>query len=145
MSLRMNININFVLTIYLIFIPVLVLILLGLNYFLARSNPDSEKLSTYESGFSTQLNQTRQGVTVAYFIIALLFILFDLEVLLLYPITVSLNTIGYYGFCIAIIFFSILTLGFIVELSYGVLNFNSYSTNLTSTITLKNSPKNKTD
>lgn len=126
----MNINFNNVIIIFLIIIPILVIILLLANYFLAKSTPDNEKLSTYESGFSAQLNQTRQGMTIAYFVMALLFILFDLEVLLLYPLTVCLTTIGAYGFYIGVIFFLVLTLGFVVELSYGVLDFTSYDTNI---------------
>ena len=57
--------------------------------------------------------------------------LFDLEVLLLYPLTVCLSTIGTYGFYIGVIFFLVLTLGFVVELSYGVLDFTSYDTSIT--------------
>lgn len=134
----MNINFNNTIIVFLIIIPVLVGVLLLANYLLAKSSPDNEKLSTYESGFSAQLNQTRQGITIAYFVMALLFMLFDLEVLLLYPLTVCLNTIGTYGFYIGVIFFLVLTLGFVVELSYGVLDFSSYDVNVSPSQGLSN-------
>ncbi len=109
--------------IFLIFVPILVRILLVLNLLLASHRPDREKTSSYECGFESLLGQTRQPFNVQYYLVGILFLIFDLEILLLYPISVTLYNVSFYGFWIAIIFFTVLTLGFVYELGQGVLNF----------------------
>lgn len=108
----------------LIFVPVLVGILLALNAFLAPHRPDAEKATAYESGFMAITGQTRAPFSVAYYLVAILFLAFDLEILLLFPLAVTLYTVGPYGFWVAVIFFTVLTFGFIVEISKQALTFS---------------------
>ncbi|SRR5258708_391901 len=106
-----------------IFLPVLILILLGLNLLLAPFNPDPEKTSTFECGFSPIYGQTRNPFHIQFYLVAILFLVFDLEIFFLVPLTVSLNKISFYGFSIFLVFFIILTLGFVYELGNKVLDF----------------------
>lgn len=106
-----------------ILVPVLALILLALNLLLATHKPDTEKLSPYECGFTPIYGQTRSQFSIHFYIVAILFLVFDLEILLLYPISVTLYQVSLYGFTITILFFSVLTIGFIFELGKGVLKF----------------------
>ena len=111
--------------ILLIFIPILVAVLLSLNFLLAPSYPDSEKLSIYECGFSSVYGQTRSTFHINFYIVAMFFLIFDLEILLLFPVTVSLYDIGTYGFSVALIFFLILTIGFILEIASGAISIKN--------------------
>jgi len=106
-----------------IFVPILVFILLMLNVLLAAHRPDSEKVTPYECGFSPVYGQTRTPFSIQYYLVGILFLVFDLEILLLYPIAVTLYNVSIYGFWVAVIFFSVLTLGFVYELGKGVLYF----------------------
>lgn len=105
------------------FVPVLVAILLVLNVLLAVHRPDAEKVSPYECGFSPVYGQTRAPFSIQYYLVGILFLIFDLEVLLLYPLAPTLNTVSSYGFVVAIIFFLVLTAGFIFEWASGALYF----------------------
>ena len=107
-----------------IFIPILIFILLSLNFLLAPSNPDSEKLSIYECGFTSVYGQTRSTFYINFYNFALLFLIFDLEIVLLLPISVSLSQVGFFGLAVAGIFLLVLTVGFIFEISSGTLNLN---------------------
>jgi NADH:ubiquinone oxidoreductase subunit 3 (subunit A) len=109
-----------------IFIPILVFILLALNLILAVHKPDSEKLTPYECGFTPIYGQTRSQFSIHFYIVAILFLVFDLEILLLYPISVTLYQVSTYGFTIAILFFFVLTIGFVFELGKGVLKFTDH-------------------
>jgi len=82
----------------LFFVPVLVAILLGLNLLLAVHRPDYEKVSVYECGFPVLTAQTRNPFSISFYLISILFLVFDLEVALVYPLAVSLNVVGTYGF-----------------------------------------------
>jgi NADH:ubiquinone oxidoreductase subunit 3 (subunit A) len=104
-----------------IFVPVLALILLALNLLFSVHKPDSEKLTSYECGFSPIHGQTRTPFSVQFYLVAILFLVFDLELLVLYPITVSLYEVGTFGFWVVLIFFGILTVGFVYELGSGAL------------------------
>jgi NADH-ubiquinone oxidoreductase chain 3 len=110
-------------TILFIFVPVLVVILLMANVLLAAHRPDTEKVTAYECGFSPIYGQTRAPFSIQYYLVGILFLIFDLEILLLYPIAVTLYNVSIYGFWIAIIFFTVLTLGFVYELGKGRLYF----------------------
>lgn len=112
-------------TFFLIFIPVLAIILLVANFILANHNFYQEKNSAFECGFHSFLGQNRTQFTISFFIFALLFLLFDLEILLVYPYIVSAYNNGIYGLVIMIIFFLLLTLGFAYELGKNALNINS--------------------
>ena len=108
-----------------IFIPILAAVLLALNVLLAPHNPDFAKVSQYECGFAPIPGQTRSTFQIHFMIVALLFLIFDLEILLLFPISVSLYQVGIYGLSIALIFFIILTIGFVYEIGSGVINLSS--------------------
>lgn len=113
-------NLNLILS--LIIITILVIVFFGLNIILAPNKPDEAKLSIYECGFQTIPMQTRMPFQVHFFNVALLFLIFDLEILLLFPLAVSLREIGIYGFSIGIIFFIILTVGFVLEIGSGAIS-----------------------
>ena len=110
----------------LIFVPILVAILLILNVLLAVHRPDSEKVTSYECGFSEIYGQTRTPFSIQYYLVGILFLVFDLEILLLYPVAVTLYNVSNYGFWIAIIFFTVLTLGFVYEIGTGTLYFTDF-------------------
>lgn len=109
------------LQVLILFVPVLTVILLLVNALLSPSRPDTEKLSTYECGYDTLRGQTRAPFTISYYLVAVLFMVFDIEVLVLLPVGASLGVVGSYGFWVAAIFFLVLTLGFVVEVATGAL------------------------
>ncbi|PIM97049.1 NADH dehydrogenase subunit 3 [Handroanthus impetiginosus] len=80
---------------FFLFIPILVLILLLVNLLLATHNPYEEKNSVFECGFHSFLGQNRSEFSISFFIFALLFLLFDLEILLVYPYIVSAYVNGF--------------------------------------------------
>jgi NADH-ubiquinone oxidoreductase chain 3 len=106
-----------------ILVPILSLILLALNVLLATHKPDEAKISAYECGFSPVYGQTRNVFHIHFYIVAMLFLVFDLEILLLFPIAVTLYQVSIFGFSIAIIFFIVLTIGFILEIGSGAISF----------------------
>ena len=110
---------------FFVFIPILAVILLGLNLILAPHNPYEEKNSAFECGFHSFLGQNRSEFSISFFIFALLFLLFDLEILLVYPYVVSSYVNGIFGLIIMLIFFLILTLGFAFELGKNALSIES--------------------
>jgi NADH-ubiquinone oxidoreductase chain 3 len=111
-----------------IFVPVLVLILLILNLGLAPHRPDAEKTLPYECGFNGIQGQTRSTFQIHFFLVALLFLIFDLELLLLFPIAVTLYQVGTFGFVVALVFFVILTIGFVLEIGSEAINLISFNT-----------------
>ena len=113
---------NNVLIVLFIVVPVLALLLLGLNLLLAVHRPDESKVSPYECGFSTIYGQTRSVFNIHFYIVAMLFLVFDLEILLLFPIAGTLYQVSSFGFSIALIFFVILTIGFILEIGSGAIS-----------------------
>ena len=108
-----------------IFVLILAGILLALNFFLAVHRPDEAKVSAYECGFSPVYGQTRSTFQVHFFLVGLLFLVFDLEILLLFPIAVTLYNVSIFGFAIAIIFFIVLTIGFVLEIGSGAIKLTS--------------------
>jgi len=112
-------------TFVIIFIPILSILLLSINLILAPHNSYQEKNSAFECGFSSFLGQNRTQFSISFFIFALLFLLFDLEILLIYPYSVSNYTNDIYGLIVMIIFFIMLTLGFIFELGKNALIIDS--------------------
>jgi NADH-ubiquinone oxidoreductase chain 3 len=113
------------LTFFFIFVPILAGILLSLNLVLAPHNPYEEKDSAFECGFHSFLGQNRSEFSISFFIFALLFLLFDLEILLVYPYVVSAYVNGIFGLIIMLIFFLVLTLGFAFELGKNALSIES--------------------
>ena len=89
-----------------------------LNLALSPNNPDPEKLSVYECGFEP-FQDSRMEFDVRFYLVAILFIIFDLEIAFLFPWAISLGKIGLYGFVSMMIFLFILTIGFIYEWKKG--------------------------
>ncbi len=89
---------------------------------IATQRPDSEKVSAYECGFEA-FNDSRGQFDVRFYLVAILFIIFDLEVAFLFPWAVSLGGIGLFGFWSMMIFLGILTIGFIYEWKKGALEW----------------------
>src|ERR1700728_1558776 len=112
-------------TFFFFFIPLLAFILLVINLIFAPHNSYQEKDSAFECGFHSFLGQNRTQFSISFFIFALLFLLFDLEILLVYPYVVSSYTNGIYGLVIMLIFFLALTLGFAFELGKNALKIDS--------------------
>ena len=116
-------------TFFFLFIPILAIILLALNLILAPHNPYQEKDSAFECGFHSFLGQNRSEFSISFFIFALLFLLFDLEILLVYPYVVSAYQNGIFGLIIMLLFFLVLTLGFAFELGKNALSIESRQSN----------------
>jgi NADH-ubiquinone oxidoreductase chain 3 len=110
---------------FLIFIPILSIIFLIINFVFASHNFYLEKDSAFECGFHSFLGQNRTQFTISFFIFALLFLIFDLEILLVYPYIVSAYNNELYGLIIMLIFFLLLTLGFAYELGKNALKIDS--------------------
>src|SRR5271155_2315280 len=116
-------------TFFFAFIPILAIILLAVNLIFAPHNPYQEKDSAFECGFHSFTHQNRTQFNISFFIFALLFLLFDLEILLVYPYVVSAYSNGIYGLIIMLVFFFILTLGFVLEIGKGALKLSSKQDN----------------
>jgi NADH-ubiquinone oxidoreductase chain 3 len=112
-------------TFYFVFIPLLAIILLAVNLLLAPHNPYEEKRSVFECGYHSFLGQNRIQFSISFFIFALLFLIFDLEILLAYPYVVSAYSNHIYGLAIILIFFIVLTIGFVFELGKKALQIDS--------------------
>ena len=113
------------LTFFFIFVPFLALLLLSISIILSPHNPYKEKNSVFECGFHSFLGQNRTQFSISFFIFALLFLLFDLEILLVYPYVISAYYNGVYGLLIMLIFFFVLTLGFVFELGKNALKIET--------------------
>ena len=98
------------------------MMILMASFMVARQRPDREKLSPYECGFEP-FNDSRQRFDVRFYLVAILFIIFDLEVAFLFPWAVSLGNIGLFGFWSMMFFLAILTIGFIYEWKKGALEW----------------------
>ena len=93
-----------------------------INFIFSPKNPDPEKLSAYECGFEA-FNDSRMEFDVRFYLVAILFIIFDLEIAFLFPWAISLGKIGLFGFISMMIFLFILTIGFIYEWKKGALDW----------------------
>lgn len=99
------------------------ILLLGINYVRSSRHPDPEKLSPYECGFNA-FDDTRHRFDVRFYLIAILFIIFDLEIAFLFPWAISLGQIGLFGFWSMLAFLGLLTVGFIYEWKKGALEWD---------------------
>jgi NADH-ubiquinone oxidoreductase chain 3 len=115
-------------TLFFIFVPIIALLFLVINFILAPHNPYQEKYSIFECGFHSFLGQNRTQFGIKFFIYALIYLILDLEILLLYPLALSSYINNLYGIIIALIFILIVTIGFIFELGKGALNIESKQT-----------------
>ena len=113
------------------YLPVLVFMVVGiavggimitLGFILSPNRPDSEKLSPYECGFEA-FEDARMKFDVRYYLVAILFIIFDLEIAFLFPWAVVLGDIGMFGYWAMAIFLGILVIGFIYEWKKGALEW----------------------
>jgi NADH-quinone oxidoreductase subunit A len=91
-------------------------------WLVAKQNPDPEKLSAYECGFEA-FSDSRHRFDVRFYLVAILFIIFDLEVAFLFPWAITLGETGAYGFWSMFVFLMILTIGFIYEWRKGALEW----------------------
>ena len=98
------------------------LAMLGGSLLAAQQKPYSEKLSAYECGFEP-FDDARRRFDVRYYLVAILFIIFDLEVAFLFPWAVSLSAIGWFGFLSMVGFLAVLTVGFVYEWCKGALEW----------------------
>ena len=92
------------------------------NFLFSPKKPDPEKLSAYECGFEP-FSDSRMEFDVRFYLVAILFIIFDLEIAFLFPWAISLGNIGLFGFVSMMIFLFILTIGFIYEWKKGALDW----------------------
>ena len=115
---------NNYLTIIIFFAIALILSLgfLILNFAFSPKNPDPEKLSAYECGFEP-FNDSRMEFDIRFYLVAILFIIFDLEIAFLFPWAITLGNIGLFGFFSMMLFLFILTIGFIYEWKKGALDW----------------------
>ena len=113
------------------YFPILLFILVGLGVgvvpialgrLIGPNKPDSEKLSPYECGFEA-FEDARMRFDVRYYLVAILFILFDLEIAFLFPWAVVLDQIGTFGFTAMVVFLTILVVGFVYEWKKGALDW----------------------
>lgn len=113
------------------YLPVLIFITIGIivgvfpivaGFLLAPNRPDAQKNSPYECGFEA-FEDARMRFDVRYYLVAILFILFDLEIAFLFPWAVVLDSIGMFGFLAMMLFLAILVVGFIYEWKKGALEW----------------------
>ncbi|UCC57576.1 MAG: NADH-quinone oxidoreductase subunit A [Gammaproteobacteria bacterium] len=113
------------------YLPIMIFIAIGIaigvlpvlaGFVLGPRKPDSEKLSPYECGFEA-FEDSRMRFDVRYYLVAILFIIFDLEIAFLFPWAIVLDSIGMFGFIAMMIFLGILVIGFIYEWKKGALEW----------------------
>jgi NADH-quinone oxidoreductase subunit A len=136
----MSIYLNEDLYLFYLFILAIVLsaIILGASYVLSIQNESTSKLSSYECGFDP-FEDARNIFDVHFYLVAILFLVLDLEVMFLFPWAVSLNVIGLKGFIGMVIFLVILTVGFFYEWRLGALEWSSQQSNPNKLNNLKRS------
>ena len=118
-----NINNYFILVFFILIALFLGFILFVLSFFLGSRKPDKEKISAYECGFSP-FEDARQKFDVRFYLVAILFIVFDLELTFLFPWSITLNSTGFFGFFSMFIFLFILIIGFVYEWVNGALDWD---------------------
>ena len=113
------------------YLPIIIFLVLALglscafvmiNFILSPKKPDPEKLSAYECGFDA-FDDSRMEFDVRFYLVAILFIIFDLEIAFLFPWAITLGKIGVFGFWSMMIFLAVLTIGFIYEWKKGALEW----------------------
>ncbi|MAH89846.1 MAG: NADH-quinone oxidoreductase subunit A [Candidatus Pelagibacter sp.] len=108
-----------------IFLFIALIISIGfilINFISSPNNPDPEKLSAYECGFDA-FDDSRMEFDVRFYLVAILFIIFDLEIAFLFPWAITLGKTGIFGFWSMMIFLAVLTIGFIYEWKKGALEW----------------------
>ena len=112
-------------TLFFLFVSIIALLFLVINLVFAPHNPYQEKYSIFECGFHSFVGQNRTQFGIKFFIYALVYLLLDLEILLVYPFAVSEYINNIYGLIIVLIFVAIVTIGFVFELGKGALKIDS--------------------
>lgn len=110
---------------FLILTPIVGFILLNISFFLAPHMPYKEKKTPFECGYHSFITQNRTQFTISFFIFALLFLLFDIEISTIFPVVVSSFLIESYGISVVFIFVFILTFGFVFELGKNALKIDT--------------------
>ena len=114
------------------YLPILIFLVIAIgmagafvlaSFILARQRPDSEKASAYECGFEA-FDDARNKFDVRFYLVAILFIIFDLEVAFLFPWAAAFKHVGWFGFWSMMIFLAVLTIGFIYEWKKGALEWD---------------------
>jgi NADH-ubiquinone oxidoreductase chain 3 len=113
------------LSIFFILVLIIAVLFLAINLIFAPHNPYQEKYSIFECGFHSFLGQNRSQFTIKFFIYALIFLLLDLEILLIFPFGVSGYANDLYGLIIVLGFITIVTIGFVYELGKNALKIDS--------------------
>ena len=113
----------FPILVFLVIAAGLAMVMIGASFVAARQRPNSEKLSPYECGFEP-FEDARVRFDVRYYLVAILFIIFDLEVTFLFPWAVVFHKVGAYGFWAMMVFLGVLTIGFIYEWKKGALEWD---------------------
>jgi NADH-quinone oxidoreductase subunit A len=113
------------------YLPILIFVIVGIafgvvpivaGFLLGPHRPDAEKLSPYECGFEA-FEDSRMKFDVRYYLVAILFIIFDLEIAFLFPWAIVLDQIGLFGFMAMVMFLGVLVIGFIYEWKKGALEW----------------------
>lgn len=112
-------------TLFILLISIIAILFLIINLLLAPHNPYQEKYSIFECGFHSFLGQNRTQFGIKFFIYASLYLILDLEILLIFPFALSSYSNNIYGLSIMLIFTIIVTIGFIFELGKGALKIES--------------------
>ena len=107
---------------FLVALPLAILVL-GLSFVFSTRKADPEKISAYECGFDP-FDDARSNFDIQFYLVAILFIIFDLEVTFLFPWALTLNKIGFFGFWTMMAFLLVLTIGFIYEWRKGALEWS---------------------
>jgi len=118
---------NITLLVLIILVPILAIILLGLNTLLSSHKAYEDKLSQFECGSPVITGQTRESFQVHYLTVGMLFLIFDIELVLFLPLAVSLKEIDIFGFSIAVLFFLILVVGFVFEFGSNAISLKKKS------------------
>jgi NADH-quinone oxidoreductase subunit A len=109
--------------IFLVVAGVISVVLLGLGFTFGRGRKDPEKLAPYECGFEA-FEDSRMRFDVRYYLVAILFIIFDLEIAFLFPWAVALDSVGRFGLAAMGIFLAVLVVGFVYEWRKGALEWD---------------------
>ena len=112
----------FPIVVFMIIAGAIAIAMIGGSLLAGPKKPYAEKLSAYECGFEP-FDDARRRFDVRYYLVAILFIIFDLEVAFLFPWAVSLSSIGQFGFWSMVVFLGVLTIGFIYEWKKGALEW----------------------
>jgi NADH-quinone oxidoreductase subunit A len=112
----------FPILVFLVLAAIIAVAMVGASFIAARQKPYAEKLTAYECGFEA-FEDARRKFDVRFYLVAILFIIFDLEVAFLFPWAVSLSDIGLFGFLSMMGFLAVLTVGFVYEWCKGALDW----------------------